>query len=92
MPRTKKLPPKPPLDCFLVVSSDTDQQQIMFDIVRARDSETAANIIYKLRPYVQVASAEQVEDLIGTLQASLVHGGDWKDNLEFLHRELMETR
>lgn len=83
---------KPPLDTFLVVSSDTDQQQIMFDIVQARDSETAAMIVYKLRPYVQVASAEQIEDLADCLQRALTaKPGEWKDGLKFLHQELLEA-
>src|ERR1700691_5671894 len=48
---------------FVVVSYDDDQQQWFYDTVRAEDTEDAAALICKLRPYVMAADALSIAEL-----------------------------
>lgn len=59
----KWTPPHESLDRYLVISYDHDVPQIMLDYVIARSPDVAAEIVLKLRPYVQHAEALTVEDV-----------------------------
>jgi hypothetical protein len=48
---------------FVVVSYDDDQQQWFYDTVRAENTEDAAALICKLRPYVIAADATDAPEL-----------------------------
>jgi hypothetical protein len=48
---------------FVVCSYDDDQQQWFYDTVRAENTEDAAALVCKLRPYVMAADALSIAEL-----------------------------